>query len=273
MIRAVSILLAAAFLLGVGLRWFENVNIYFPERRVALTPRSVGLDYEDVRFVSADGTELSGWHVKAPPGAAAPLTVLFCHGNGGNIGHRVDKLRILHRLGLAVFIFDYRGYGSSAGRPSELGLYADAAAAYRTLTERFHVAPESIILQGESLGGAVAIELAGRSPIAGLIVESSFTSMVDMGRRVFPFLPVRLMVRQTYDSLARIRSLKLPLLVLHSPQDDIVPYDMGVALYDAAPGPKAFARLRGDHNEGFLLTGEAYPRAIAAFLAGRPPSH
>ena len=261
------LLLLAAAGLYFGLRWFENANLYFPDRQVDITPRVFGLDYEDVAFVAEDGTRLTGWHVKAPKGAPKPiLTTLFFHGNGGNIGNRVEKVRILHRLGLAVFIFDYRGYGKSAGSPSERGLYADAAAAYRTLTGPLRVPPESILLHGESLGSAVAIELATRVPAAGVIAESAFTSVVEMGRRIFPFLPVRLLVRQKYDTLAKMRAVKAPLLVMHSPQDDIVPYDMGVALYEAAPGPKVFAKLRGSHNEGFLESGDDYPKAIAGFI-------
>lgn len=265
----VALALAASGL-WIGMRWFENLNLYFPARDLFATPRVLGLAFEDVELVPERGVVVHGWWVPANApadrkGKHAP-TVLFCHGNAGNISSRLDKIQILHRLGVNILMFDYRGYGVSTGRPSEQGLYADAEAAYRHVTIDRKVPPERVVLHGESLGGAVAAELATRAPAGGLILESCFTSVVDMGKRVFPFLPVRLMVSQHYDTVSRLPQLTLPVLVMHSPQDDIVPYAMGVRLHEGLPGPKMFAPLRGDHNEGFLDSGESYPAAIAEFL-------
>jgi hypothetical protein len=246
-------------------RWFENANLYFPIRSVDVTPHGLGLAFDEAAFVAADGVQLQGWYVPAAE-ADAPV-VLFFNGNGGNIGHRLEKLAVLHQLGLSVLLFDYRGYGASSGRPSEKGLYADGEAAYRYLRDVRKVPRERIIAHGESLGGAVAIELASRLPVGAVIFESSFTSVADMARRMFPFLPVGLLVRQRYDSLSRIARVKAPVLVMHSPQDDIVPYEQGRLLFEAAPQPKAFAELRGDHNNGFLESGAAYSEAIRDFLA------
>ena len=260
-------------LIGLGLflffRWFENVNLYFPVRSVDVTPQVLGLAFDEAAFVAADGVRLQGWHVpSAKPDA--PVVVFF-NGNGGNIGHRLEKLAILHRLGLSVLLFDYRGYGASLGRPSEKGLYADGEAAYRYLRDVRKVPSERLIAHGESIGGAVALELASRLPVGAVILESAFTSVVEMGQRVYPLLPVGLLVRQRYDNLSRIGRIQAPLLVMHSSQDDIVPYEIGRRLFQSAPQPKAFAELRGGHNEGFLESGEAYPKAIRDFLARHLP--
>jgi len=250
-------------LFWLGLRWFEKANLYFPSRSVAGDPGLLGLAFADLRLTAADGISVHGWFVPLRP--ESPV-VLFCHGNGGNISHRFDKLLILRRAGAAVLLFDYRGYGRSSGSPSEEGTYLDAETAYRWLTEEKKVPPGRIIVHGESLGGAVALELALRRRVAGLILESTFTSVVDMGRHVFPFLPIKHMVRFRYDSLAKIQRVSAPVLVMHSPHDDIVPYAMGRRLYEAAPQPKTFCEMTGGHNEGFLDTGRAYEAALAQFL-------
>ena len=164
-----------------------------------------------------------------------------------------------------MLLFDYRGYGRSSGRPDEQGTYLDAEAAYRWLAEKKKVPADRIVIHGESLGGAVAMELALRRRAAGLILESTFTSVVEMCRHVFPFLPADLVVRFRYDTLSKIPELSCPVLVMHSPDDDIVPFAMGRRLFAAAPEPKTFFEMKGSHNEGFLDTGPAYEKAIAGF--------
>jgi len=252
---------AAVAFLFLGLRWFEKANLYIPSRGYEATPKDAGIPYEEVVFESGDGTRLAGW-LSAADG---PLTLVVFHGNAGNISHRLDKLRLFRGLGLSVLLFDYRGYGRSEGSPTESGTYLDGLAAVDFLSRR-GVPPERVAYYGESLGCAVALETALRRPPAALILDSGFTSTVDMGKAIFPFLPVKLMVRYKYDNIAKIPRLKAPLLVLHSPEDDIVPFSMGRRLFEAAPEPKRFFETRGDHNEGFLQT-PGYAESMKKFLA------
>lgn len=255
----------AAAILG-GMFVFQERLVYFPSRVLEATPADVGLEYREVRFKAADGVALHGWYAPAenPRGAA-----LFCHGNAGNISHRLDTLRLAHGLGLDIFIFDYRGYGLSEGRPTEQGTYADVQGAWDWLTGPAGADPARVALWGRSLGGAVAAHLAARLPQgqpAGLILESSFTSIPDMGAAIYPFLPVRLIARMRYPAEEDLAKVHCPVLVAHSPDDEIAPFRFGERLFAAAPQPKRFLRLRGDHNAGWLLTGREYVQALDAFL-------
>jgi len=241
--------------------------LYLPlTRTVSHTPAAIGLAYEPVLLTTADGLRLAGWYI--PPPEEGGGVILFCHGNAGNIGHRLDSLRIFHRLGWGVLIFDYRGYGESEGRPSEAGTYLDSEAAWRYLVEARGVGEERIVFFGRSLGGAVAAELAGSRRPAGLIVESTFTSVPDMAAILYPWLPIRLLSRFRYDARAAIAKVRCPVLVVHSRDDEIIPYGHGEALYRAAPEPKTLLSINGDHNAGFLLSGARYQEGVAAFLAG-----
>lgn len=247
---------------------FQDRLVFIPGRTLGATPSVLGLVYEDVRFPASDGVELHGWFVPAGadgPGGGAPV-VLVCHGNAGTIADRLDTIAILHDLGASVFIFDYRGYGESAGSPSEEGTYRDARAAWDHLVEARDVAPAHIVILGRSLGGAVAVELCTHVTPAGLILESTFTTMGDLGARVYPLLPVKLLSRSRYDSRARIAGIRVPKLFLHSPHDDVVPHDLGRALFDAAPEPKEWVEMAGAHNDGFLVTGTRYREAIGGFI-------
>ncbi|MCC5886636.1 MAG: alpha/beta hydrolase [Gammaproteobacteria bacterium] len=246
---------------------------HVPGRALVATPERIGLDYEDVHFAAEDGIRLHGWFVPVPE---AGRTLLFMHGNAGNISHRLESLRIFHRLGLNVFIFDYRGYGQSEGRPSEPGLHADALAALRYLEAERGVPPAEVVAFGRSLGGAVAACLAAREPLAGLILESTFISVPELAAELYPWLPVRLLARLQYDALGcleeaagqREQGRRTPVLVVHSPDDDIVPFRHGQVL--AAAARSELLELRGDHNRGFLLSGDVYTRGLAAFLAELP---
>lgn len=253
----------ALLLLWLGLRWFERINLYIPSRTVFAHPGTYGWSFEDLRLPAADGPLLSGWYIERGP---KDPVILVCHGNAGNISHRLEKAKIFMDAGASVLLFDYRGYGKSSGSPDEQGTYEDALTFYRWLVEIKGVPPERIVVYGESLGGGVAVETALRHKSAGLILESSFTSVVDMGREVFPWLPVRHMVRYRYDNLAKLPSIRGPVLVMHSPQDDIVPYRMGRRLFEAAAEPKTFFAMKGDHNEGYIDTGAAYGAAVKNFL-------
>lgn len=244
----------------------ERHFLYFPMQALETTPATYNLPFEEVRFEAADGVRLHGWFV---PARGARGTLLWLHGNAGNISHRVHNLRLFHdALRINVFLFDYRGYGLSEGRPSEAGLLQDAEAAWRVLQARRDVDPRAIVLFGRSLGAAVAAELAARVQPAALILETPFTSLLDMARHHYWFLPVRWLVRSRYDTLGAVRRVRVPVLVLHGDADEIVPFDMGEQVFAAAPEPKAFYRIPGaSHNDTYLVGGKPYLEAFRAFLA------
>jgi len=254
--------------LAAYLYLFQESYVFFPSRAVHATPAAVGLDYDDVRVETDDGVIIHGWFL---PAAGARFTVLFLHGNAGNISHRLDSLRLFHRLGLNILIMDYRGYGRSQGRPSEQGTYQDAEAAWRYLVRTRGIPPEQILVFGRSLGGGVATWLALEHPVGGLIIESTPTSVPDMGTEVYPFLPVRLLARLHYNTLRRIPDVNVPVLVIHSSDDEIVPARHGRRIFAAAREPKAFLAIRGDHNGGFLMSGEDYVKGLRDFIEGLPP--
>jgi len=240
-----------------------------PTRELMASPRDIGLDYEEVRPRTEDGLTLHGWYV---PASEPRGTLLFLQGNAGNISHRLESLRIFNRLGLSVLIIDYRGYGLSQGSPSEAGLQRDVAAAWRYLVHTRGEAPRRIVLYGHSLGGSLAAWLAAREPAAGLILESAFISVPELAAELYPWLPARQLARLRHDTRAELARARMPVLVMHSPQDEIVPYRHGLALYEAAHSPKDFLQLRGDHNSGFLLSGEDYVRGLERFLAAHLPA-
>ncbi len=243
--------------------WREPAMIYYPSRQHALPapPRA-----QDVWLTAADGARIHAWFVPAESNAS--LTVLFCHGNAGNIADRLDKIEIFNGLGADVFIFDYRGYGRSEGRPNEKGTYRDAEAAYDYLTKTMNRDPRAIIAYGESLGSAVAVDLAAKRPVGGVIIEEPFTSVADVGRGMFPFLPVRWLVRNKYDTLSKIGRIHAPLLILHSRDDEYFPIRHAERLLAAAAEPKRLVELRGGHNDAFLVSAETYRSALRDFLKG-----
>nr|WP_287411561.1 alpha/beta hydrolase [Pseudodesulfovibrio sp.] len=253
----------------VWMYFSQRKMLYYPKQEMTAFPNDIGLMHENVWLINRLGTRIHGWWL---PHAAPRFTLLFSHGNGGNLSHRLDTLRIFHDLGLNVFAYDYSGYGQSLGDPSEEATAADAHAAWDWLVQEQDVSPESIILVGRSLGGAVTASLAAKlandsQTPAGLIMESTFTSVPDMGAYMYPWLPVRLLARYQYDSATNLTGLNLPVLFLHSPNDDIVPYALGRRLYNDYQGPKSFIELAGDHNSGFLTSGASYPEGLTHFLS------
>jgi fermentation-respiration switch protein FrsA (DUF1100 family) len=244
-----------------------NSLLFFPGRRILTTPAEAGLGFEDVAIETGDGERLHGWWVAARGAAAAH--VLLCHGNAGNVGDRVLHASLLTAAGLDVLLFDYRGYGRSTGRPSEQGTYLDAHAARAALLARPGVEPERVVYLGESLGGAVALALALEHPPAALALMSTFTSVRDMARRHYPFIPPAV-VPDAYPSLHRIPGLRAPLLVVHGDRDEIVPLLHAEALFDAAPEPKRLHVVEGaGHNDLVMLAGEEWAAAVAALAAKR----
>ncbi|MEJ5260328.1 MAG: alpha/beta hydrolase [Anaerohalosphaeraceae bacterium] len=254
---------AAAVYVGLALMlWmFQPRLVFYPTREHDWRPEEVGLAYEPVRIHTEDGIELDAWFVPAPN---ASYTILFCHGNAGNISHRLDSLLLFRDLGLNCLIFDYRGYGRSGGRPSEEGMYRDAAACWKWLTEMRRIPPENIILFGRSLGGSVAANLAARlaeqtgPQPAGLVIESTFSSIVDIGRHYYPWFPVRWFARFRFDTVQAVRKVHIPILVIHSPDDEIVPFELGQKIFENANPPKQFSKISGSHNEGFLQDLQTY---------------
>jgi len=237
--------------------------LYFPTKEKISTPSHVGLAYEAVTLRTEDNLTLDSWFV---PHSKPRGVVIFFHGNAGNMSHRLDTLTILNQLGLSTLIFDYRGYGASEGEISEKGSYKDARAAWNFLTEQRNIRPSKIIFIGRSLGGAVASQLATVHTPKVLIIESSFTSVPKLAAAIYPFLPVRWLSRFQYDSENNLKQLNCPILVIHSPNDEIIPFEHGQRLHNTANQPKKFLVIRGGHNDGFITSGDAYRRGIDEFL-------
>lgn len=243
---------------------FQTHIIYYPVKTVGATPRDIGLDYRDLTLTTSDGVAINAWYVPAPNARA---TILFSHGNAGNIGNRLETVRILHSLGANVLIYDYRGFGKSEGSPGEEGTYRDAEAAWEYLVNKETVAPDRIILWGRSLGSAVAIELAMRKKAGALVVESGFTSVATVAKKVIPYLPLDLLVRHRYASIEKVSSINAPALFIHSPDDEVIPFAQGRELFErSASVPKQFLAIKGSHNAGFLVSGRVYTDALDSFI-------
>ena len=259
----ILVVFIAYTILALALYFMQSTFLYSPVREVPYNPGDISLPFEKVIFETEDGLKLSAWYI---PAEKAELTVLFCHGNGGNMTHRLDTINILNELGLNCFIFDYRGYGSSEGKPTEQGTYLDAEAAYRWLAENKRTAPDNIILFGRSLGGSIAAYLATKVETRGLIVESSFTSYVDIGRKFYPYMPIRLAATYSYKTIDYIQQVHCPVMIIHSRNDEVIPFEFGLRLYDTANEPKEFVEIFGTHNDGFLFSGQTYRKAWANWL-------
>lgn len=269
--------IAAGVLLLALLVWLLQPKLLFrPFPALIGNPAHWGMDYEDVWLTTADGERLHGWFVPAqPPFAqrrrARPQTLLFLHGNAGNVSHREASVAIFAELGLDVLIIDYRGYGQSSGRPSEAGLYQDADAAWHWLTHDRGIAAADIVVFGRSLGGAVAAALAARVRPGALIVESSFADLQAMAKRHYPLLAHLVPLRYHFPTATHLGQVQAPVLVLHSPDDGVVPYEQGRALFAAANAPKRFVDLTGGHNEGFVHSGSGpYGEFLDWVSAGAP---
>jgi len=267
-LKLIITIIVVLILLFFFIRFIEQRSLYFPFKTIEATPKAIGLNYEDVTITTGDGIYLNGWFI---PSDRPRATILLSHGNGGNISHRLEKITILHELDFDILIYDYRGYGRSTGRPSEEGLYRDAQAVYDYLVNEKRVLPEKIIAYGESLGGAVSIDLAGNHKVGGLIIESGFTSIHDMAKSVHLYVP-GFFLKTRFDSLKKIKEITVSKLIMHSPEDEIVPFKQGKQLFENAPGPKVFVELQGGHNDGFLVSGEAYIKGIDDFISPIFPS-
>lgn len=264
LIQSILLVLVSVWLLLCLLLFvFQAKYVYYPMSEIIATPDHIGLPYEDLYLTTEDDVKIHGWYIRHTEPRA---TMLLLTGNAGNISYRLEKLRIFHELGLSVLIIEYRGYGLSEGTPTEQGTYLDALAAWQYLIVERGIPADKIILYGESLGAGVATWLMDQHAPGGLIVESAFTSIVDIGRHYYPYLPVKLLTRIKYPTLERISNSSCPVLVIHSSDDEIIPLTHGLRLYEAAKEPKFILEISGDHNNGFYISRDQYSNGIARFI-------
>ncbi len=243
--------------------YLEQRALYHPTKEIIDTPSRLGVSYEEVSFRTSDGETLNGWYV---PGKNVKVTILYCHGNAGNISHRIHRIAFFHEMGVNFFIFDYRGYGKSSGKPSEKGLYEDAAAAYNYLVSRKDIGKTKIVVYGKSLGGAVAAEVCLRRNVSALILESSLASVILQAQQLYPFLPVKFLISQKYNTVARVKDISIPKLILHGENDQVIDFKQGELIFKSASEPKQFLPFEGGHNDEVYVTSLAYKDKLQKFL-------
>ncbi len=263
MLRVFLSIAFAIVLIALYIKYIESKSVFFPAKNIESYPHDIGISFEDVYVTTADNIRLNGWFV---PSESTTYTILFLHGNGGNISHRLEKLKMLLDCKTNVFLVDYRGYGKSEGHPSERKVYSDAQTFYDYLIQEKHTPPDKIIIYGESLGTAVAIDVASRNRIKGIILEGAFSSGKDMARKIYPFIP-RFFFSNIFDSMSKIKKVKAKKLFIHSKNDEIVPYDLARKLYENALQPKIFVDIIGGHNTAFIDSQDKYISSIKEFIA------
>jgi hypothetical protein len=260
----IRILLGVYLVLGLILYFRQSSFTFQPTREVLNNPGNLNLEYENVQLKTSDNLILSAWYI---PAKNAKFTLLNCHGNGGNISHRLESINIFHDLGVNCLIFDYRGYGASQGKPTEEGVYIDAKTAYKWLINEKKISPENIIIYGQSLGGSVAAHLAGNVKAQGLIIESSFTSFADVAKKFYPYMPIRTLAKYSFKTSDYLERVNYPVLIIHSKDDELVPFEFGQRLYEkAAKEPKEFLEISGSHNDGFLESEQIYREGLSSWL-------
>jgi uncharacterized protein len=256
------------------LREHEQHLVYAPRWSLTRTPRDAGMPFDNIALVSEDGVNIQGWFVPAesPPPAtnSSTATLLLLHGRSGNISDCLEKIHIFHDMGLDVFTIDYHGYGTSAGAPSERALVGDALAAYFYLTDTRHVKPERLYLYGQDLGAAVAIDLATKAPAAGLITEGAVASLIGKVKNDWPLIPWQYLLANQFDSLAKIGDVNIPVLMIHSTNDDLVPFGDSRRLYLLAHDPKELVELHGTHQDAFVSSYDTYYDKIVHFVSEQP---
>ena len=262
---AYLILLAvtAYVIFGGALFVFQGHMVYAPDRPLSRTPGSIGLGFEDMEFSAADGTHLHGWWIPREDPAG---TVLFCHGNAGNVSHLLDRIESFHRLGLNVFVFDYRGFGRSEGSPSEAGTYMDAEAAWHHLSANAGVPADRILVGGLSLGGPMAAHVASQFDPAGLILEATFTSIPDLAADLYPLFPARKLARFRYSTIESLKGVQSPTLVVHGPADGLIPFAHGRRLFETAKEPRFFLEVSGGHGDWFDHSKLLYENELRNFI-------
>lgn len=241
----------------------EQKGLYHPYKEIPETPKNLGIVFEDINFKTTDGQLLNGWFV---PAKDAKVTVLYCHGNAGNMYHRLHKVKFFHEMEVNFFIFDYRGYGKSTGKPTEKGLYKDAQTAYDYLASRNDVDKNKIVVYGKSLGGPVAADLCNKRQACALILEGSFATVLLRAQQIYPFLPMKLLITQKYDAMSRVQSLRIPKLIAHGRQDEVISFRHAEILYAAAANPRQFLPFDGGHNDDVYVTSAAYIDVLLNFF-------
>ncbi len=267
---AKSLIFITLFTMGCT-DFIENRFVFHPDKNVYSTPDDRELEYDDVTFCTEDGLKLNGWFIpgktKSPTGGNL-FTLLWFHGNAGNISHRLESIKMLHdRVPINIFIFDYRQYGRSEGKISEQGTYIDAKAAFEYLHSRKDINHKKIIFFGCSLGSAVAVDLSLKERCCGLILETPFTSIKELAKFLYPFLPLGYIIQTKYDSIAKMKDVEVPLLIIHGDKDELVPIEQGRKLYESANEPKEFYTIQGaTHNNTYIVGGEEYFNTIRRFV-------
>lgn len=257
------VILSIIGLVAIGyMGYLEKTKLFFPEKEIKYTPKDYGLEYEDIFFSTGDNLLINGWFI---PAQDSVCTILFSHGNADNISTILEPIKVLHDLNFNVFVFDYRGYGKSQGVPTEKGVYADIESAYQYLINKRNIQTEEVVVYGASLGGAVAIDLAARNKVKALILEGTFSNARDLAQLRYPYLPWGI-YPSLFDSINKIESIKVPKLVMHSIDDQIVPFKLGEKLYQSAALPKEFIMLSGRHIHGFVDDQEKYSQTIRNFI-------
>ena len=267
MLKFISVVAACYGLLVVVAYFMQGRMLYLagvPGRALTMTPTDVGMDYQDVSIKTSDGVMLHGWFID---GRSSQVLVFF-HGNAGNISHRLDSIAQFVDLGLSVLIIDYRGYGQSGGRTTEKGIYRDADAAWRYLIESRGMVASDIVIFGRSLGASVAARLAAQHQPLALILESSFTSVPDIAQDIYPWLPARWLSRLNHATRDYVQDVRCPVLVIHSRDDEIIPFHHGETIFASANEPRTLLAIRGTHNDAFLRDERAYVEGLRTFLSG-----
>jgi fermentation-respiration switch protein FrsA (DUF1100 family) len=254
-------------IIGVSLYLFQGRMVYHPGNDIFRLPSEEGIDFEDLDLHTPDGLTLNAWYI---PNKDAEKTVLFCHGNAGTLSSRMDTIKLFHEMGFSLFIFDYRGYGISEGTPSESGTYIDTETALNYMFEELNIPLHDIIIWGRSLGGPIAAEIAQNRKFYACVLESTFTSIIDMAKSRFKLFPSPLLARFHYATIDYIKNIKIPILIVHSPDDEIIPYQMGKRLFEAASEPKKFLQLHGDHNNTYFDSIDEYKKGLNEFFCSIP---
>lgn len=264
----IVVILISVYLVVVGYLFFNQKHmVFFPTLEISTTPADLNIKYEEITLAVNDTESIHGWYFPASD-SSVNKAVLFCHGNAGNISNRLYTAALFQSLDIPFFLFDYRGYGKSVGSLSEENVYVDGRQCYDWLIEQKGFKPENIIIFGRSLGGAVCAELAGNVVVGGIIMESTFTSASELGQKLFPIFPIKLFLKYRFNSLAKIEKINCPVLVIHSPDDDLIPYEMGRHIFEKASQPKEFFEIEGSHNNRDYLSNPEYIEKIRSFITG-----